>query len=77
MFEAPGVQHCANGNGGQPTAVFDALVAWVENGTVPHTLPAVTNYKGTVFNSILCPYPAIAKYNGVGNPTSVDSFSCA
>ncbi|KFY37008.1 hypothetical protein V495_07458 [Pseudogymnoascus sp. VKM F-4514 (FW-929)] len=31
-FEVPGLQHCSGGNGGQPTTVFEALVAWVEDG---------------------------------------------
>ncbi|KAJ3502450.1 hypothetical protein NLJ89_g8883 [Agrocybe chaxingu] len=39
VFEVPGLQHCSGGNGGQPTTIFDQMRAWVENGTVPETLP--------------------------------------
>ncbi|PQE25821.1 feruloyl esterase protein [Rutstroemia sp. NJR-2017a BBW] len=76
MFEAPGIQHCAQGSGGQPTSTFDALVAWVENGTVPETLPVSSTSNGTVFERILCPMPAKAVYDGSGDPTSAGSFSC-
>jgi hypothetical protein len=78
LFEVPGLAHCFGGNGGQPTTIFDAMRAWVENGTVPDTLPvSFTDTNGTVNNRILCPYPQIARYNGAGDPTSADSFSCS
>jgi len=76
-FPAPGIQHCANGNGGQPTALFNALVAWVENGTIPENLPVKHTNNGTTFNQILCPYPSKAAYDGFGDPTMEDSYTCA
>lgn len=76
MFEAPGLQHCSQGIGGQPTTVFDVLVAWVENGTVPATLPVSSTYNGTVFEKILCPFPAKAVYNRMGDVTLGTSFTC-
>lgn len=77
FFEAPGIQHCSGGNGGQPTTVFDALVAWVENGTAPNTLPvSFVSANGTIFNQILCPYPETAFYDGVGSPTDASSYRC-
>ncbi|KAL5313184.1 hypothetical protein ACEPPN_018917 [Leptodophora sp. 'Broadleaf-Isolate-01'] len=48
MFEAPGIQHCSYGNGGQPTSTFDAMVAWVENGIVPESLPVSSTSNGTI-----------------------------
>lgn len=76
MFEAPGVGHCAGGLGGPPTT-FDALRAWVENGTVPETLPvSFTDANGTVNDRFLCPYPQKVRYNGEGNTAAADSYSC-
>lgn len=76
MFEAPGIQHCSYGNGGQPTSTFDAMVAWVENGIVPESLPVSSTSNGTVFEKILCPMPARAVYDGSGDATSAGSFYC-
>jgi hypothetical protein len=76
-FPAPGIQHCANGNGGQPTTIFDALVAWVENGTAPENLPVKHADNGTTFNQILCPYPLKVIYDGAGDPTMETSYSCS
>lgn len=41
-FAAPGVQHCGGGSGAVPTDPLAALVAWVENGTAPDTLAAMS-----------------------------------
>ncbi|KAM0342055.1 hypothetical protein ACHAPU_009783 [Fusarium lateritium] len=59
MFEVPGLMHCSGGNGGQPSNTFDALRAWVENGTVPETLPHLYTpvEGGPEFERLLCPYP--------------------
>lgn len=78
FYKVPGLQHCSGGNGGQPTAIFDAMVAWVENGTVPETLPiSFENTNGTTISRKLCSYPLQAKYDGSGDPNSADSFVCA
>ncbi|KAF5573830.1 feruloyl esterase b precursor [Fusarium pseudoanthophilum] len=58
MFEVPGLLHCSGGKGGQPTNTFDALRAWVENGTVPAQLPHFfKDAKGHEQQRLLCPYP--------------------
>ncbi|KFY20184.1 hypothetical protein V491_03925 [Pseudogymnoascus sp. VKM F-3775] len=76
-FEVPELQHCANGNGGQPTTVFDALVAWVEDGIAPESLLVKpTNGDGKVIDRILCPYPSVATYDGVSDPETADGFRC-
>ena len=52
LYLAPGVSHCMNGPGPYPGHVWDSagaldhLMSWVENGTVPETLPAVSNGDG-------------------------------
>lgn len=41
VFLAPGVAHCGGGTGPVPVNPIDSLVAWVERGVAPETLPAV------------------------------------
>ncbi|KAH7317206.1 Tannase/feruloyl esterase [Rhexocercosporidium sp. MPI-PUGE-AT-0058] len=78
LFEVPGLGHCAGGPGGHPTTIFNALRAWVENGTVPETLPvSFSDQKGTINKRGLCPYPQKQRYDGSGDPTSAKSFTCS
>ncbi|CEI70810.1 unnamed protein product [Fusarium venenatum] len=57
LFEVPGLAHCSGGNGGQPTATWAALVAWVENGKSPSTLPIIVkDENGKVSERQLRPY---------------------
>jgi feruloyl esterase len=77
MFEAPGVGHCYGGKGSQPMTTFDALRAWVENGTVPETLPvSFKDDNGTMNSRFLCPYPKKVIYDGKGDTTVESSYSC-
>ncbi len=82
LFLMPGTDHCAllpahgiKDNG------FDALTAlenWVERNQAPEEL-LLTKFKGDgskLWQRPSCPYPAKAKYNGIGDPYSSDSFSC-
>lgn len=56
---------------------FDALRAWVENGTVPDTLPvSFTDKNGTLNSRFLCPYPKKVRYNGQGNTALETSYTC-
>lgn len=58
MFEVPGLLYCSGGKGGQPTNTFDALRAWVENGTVSAELPhSFEDDNGDEENRLLCSYP--------------------
>ncbi|RYP41881.1 hypothetical protein DL767_000710 [Monosporascus sp. MG133] len=58
FFEVPGLAHCAGGKGGQPTVTWDALVAWVENGDEPDSMPILfENPQGQSQDRILCPCP--------------------
>lgn len=80
VFEVPGLLHCSGGKGGQPTNTFDALRAWVENGTVPSELPhSFTDDNGDEQNRLLCPYPKKPLLNknetGSASPKSTD-FVC-
>jgi hypothetical protein len=77
-FMAPGVGHCGGGAGPQPVNQFQAVVNWVENGQAPATLTATkTNSDGSTQNRPLCPYPAMAKYVGSGDPNDAANFVCS
>ena len=61
--------------------VLTALERWVEQGQQPTRLIA-TKYEGddpkkpVVRTMPLCPYPALATYNGKGDANAADSWSC-
>jgi feruloyl esterase len=78
LFLAPGVGHCGGGSGPAPSGQFEAVVKWVEEGVAPATLDAVRrDQAGVVTRSrILCPYPAIAQYQGSGSTDAATSFAC-
>lgn len=76
VFFAPGVNHCGAGYGPVPINAFDQLVAWVENGTVPETLPAqFVDVEGEVVDHNICKYPLVSKYIG-GDPKAANSYVC-
>jgi hypothetical protein len=79
LFMAPGVTHCAGGAGPQPSGLMEALLAWVEDGKAPETLPAVRRDQlGTITRSRpLCQYPLVAKYKGSGSTDEAASFACS
>lgn len=78
LFFAPGVSHCGGGYGPVPTDPLAAVVAWVENGTVPDTLSAhFTDPSGTVVNHDICRYPLVSRYDGKGDPKVASSYTCA
>lgn len=78
VFEVPGLGHCSGGNGGQPTTIFDQMRAWVENGTVPETIPiSFQNSKNETQNRILCPLPLKTIFNvSCGDGSKAECFSC-
>ncbi|KAI1381465.1 tannase and feruloyl esterase [Hypoxylon crocopeplum] len=78
LFEAPGLDHCYSGAGGYyPAGLFKALVSWVEDGIHPDKLVASTPpLNGSTHESILCPYPQKAYYNGLGSSATADDFYC-
>jgi hypothetical protein len=77
LFMAPGVGHCAGGDGPQPQDWFGSLVNWVENGAAPQTVLAVKQLEdGTSRSRPLCPYPAVAQWDGAGDPDDAGSYSC-
>ena len=76
----------AHGNSYGPTVDADhdllkALEQWVEHGVAPEKIIA-THYinnnatAGIQFQRPLCPFPQVAEYKGIGDPTSAASFKC-
>ncbi|KAH6892389.1 Tannase/feruloyl esterase [Thelonectria olida] len=67
LFLAPGVGHCGNGRGFDPSSkVFDALLKWVEEDEIPETLTGVGQQVGKdkTREGVLCPYPKALRYAG-------------
>ncbi len=80
LFMVPGMGHCRGGP--EATDKFDmqsAIEAWVEKGQAPEKI--VADHKdmdgNVTMSRPLCPYPQAAKYDGSGDPTKAESFSCA
>jgi hypothetical protein len=89
LYMVPGMGHCGGGPGpnqfgqqsvphGDPQHDIDAaLEAWVEKGVAPAQIIASKIEKGAVTRTRpLCPWPAIAKWNGKGSTDDAGSFSC-
>jgi hypothetical protein len=78
-FNVPGLGHCYGGVGGQPTALWQALVDWVERDTIPETLPiSFSDTNGTQYERILCPYPEKASLVSASlDVTKAESYKCA
>lgn len=87
QFYSPGVGHCGGGTGVTPIDALGQLRGWVENGTVIETLAAGAEYpvnassaypvNGTNVRFLdLCPWPAVQKYDGKGDPSAAASYIC-
>jgi hypothetical protein len=76
LFLAPGLNHCFGGNGAFPDTTFDAMREWVENGVAPDSLAATSVNTSPIIKRTLCPYPKKQVYDGVGNATAGEGFSC-
>jgi len=72
LFMAPGVFHCGGGPGFTEFDAFGALVDWVETGRAPESIGASRGAE----TRPLCPYPAVATYDGTGDPNRAASFDC-
>ncbi len=78
LFLIPGVDHGSRGAGPAPTggALFDALVAWVEQGKAPESLRAELKDKDgkLVRTRPLFPYPQLSVYKGSGSTDDGANF---
>ena len=78
LFMVPGMFHCAGGRGINRVDAFPDLVAWVETGTAPDRLVGERVGRGdeVLMTRPVCPYPEVARYDGVGDPDEAASFGC-
>jgi feruloyl esterase len=89
LFLVPGMNHCSGGPATDQFDMLGALVNWVEKGQAPAQVIARARGAGAnVVNTEvpatwsptrtrpLCPYPKVARYNGIGDIESASSFSC-
>jgi feruloyl esterase len=74
LFLAPGVLHCAGGAGPDRFDALTALESWVERGVAPTSMLATK--QGSPLSRPLCPYPALPRYKGTGDPNDAASFDC-
>jgi feruloyl esterase len=77
LYMAPGMGHCAGGEG---PSVFDTLTPleqWREHGVAPKEVLASQMADGKVIRTRpLCPYPQEAQYKGTGSPDAAENFVC-
>ena len=76
LYLSPGMGHCNGGDAALDNIdLLTALVDWVENSTVPNSVPAT----GRAFpgrSRPLCSYPQYAHYKGQGDPEKAENFEC-
>ena len=77
LFMAPGVDHCAGGEGPFQIDALEAIDTWVESGKAPEQLVASRPLAGGVRRTRpLCPYPQVARYRGQGSTDEARNFAC-
>jgi feruloyl esterase len=90
FYRVPGMNHCAGGPATDQADFLTPLVNWVEHGQAPGALTATARGPGNpggVNAEVpaswspsrtrpLCPYPAVARYDGQGDVESASSWEC-
>jgi feruloyl esterase len=77
LFMAPGMGHCAGGDGPSNFDKVSLLEAWVEQGKAPDRIVAARLTAGQVDRTRpLCPYPQVAAYSGSGDTNDAANFVC-
>jgi feruloyl esterase len=77
LFMAPGMAHCAGGEGPSEFDALGALEHWVEQGSAPAQILAAHRTAGHVDRTRpLCPYPQVARYEGSGSIDDAANFAC-
>ena len=75
FYFVPGMGHCGGGQALDQFDLLDAMVNWVEKGSVPSSVTA----SGKAFpgrSRPLCPYPKHAHYKGQGEVQDATNFDC-
>jgi feruloyl esterase len=69
--------HCSGGAGVDHLDALTALINWVEAGKAPDAITATRVEANKVTRSrLLCPYPQVAHFAGMGSPNDDTSFVC-
>jgi feruloyl esterase len=77
VFIVPGMYHCGGGIGADTFEKLGTIERWHETGKAPDVIDASHVEDGKVtFTRPLCAYPKTARYNGSGDPSKAESFSC-
>ncbi len=84
LYLVPGMGHCASGPSTDQFNMFEALVAWVEEGVEPDRVVASVRGNNPEIpvdwsperTRPLCSFPEVARYNGSGDIEDAASFSC-
>ena len=77
LFMAPGMGHCAGGEGPNTFDALAALEQWVETNRAPDQLLASHSTRGVVDRTRpLCAYPQTARYSGTGSTDEAANFTC-
>jgi feruloyl esterase len=77
LFMAPGMAHCAGGEGPNTFDEITAMEQWVEKGKAPDQIIASHSTSGKIDRTRpLCPYPKVARYQGTGSHDEAANFTC-
>ena len=77
LFMVPGMSHALGGYNVDQLDAMTAVIDWREGGVAPRQIVATRSRDGRVVRSQpVCAYPRVAAYQGKGDPTAAESFSC-
>ena len=78
FYVFPSVNHMGMLNPGLPSAtdLFSTIESWVESGILPGKLINTSANENPAAKRPLCEYPDYPRYNGTGDPTKAESFTC-
>jgi feruloyl esterase len=77
LFMAPGMAHCAGGEGPSAFDPVAALEDWVEKGRAPEQITASRVRNGNVDRTRpLCAFPQVAEYKGTGSTDDAANVIC-
>jgi len=78
LFMAPGMAHCAGGEGPDTFDKIKVMEQWVELSKPPEQIIATHKTAGKIDRTRpLCPYPRVAIYKGTGSIDEASHFRCS
>ena len=85
LFMVPGMNHCSGGEGPSSIDTLAAIDQWETSNAAPERLiaarlpgpPGAPGPQLPPMTRPLCPYPAVARYQGQGPTDQAESFACA